>query len=291
MPVLAQRVREPMNRLLADLLYRHQLMAVLGRLRIRGPLRRTYCRWFGPEGGTVPVGLGALCARFYAHSERAAMDLKSFGGERQVLELLVQSLSPGDTVYDVGAELGLYSVFLGQRVGEKGRIFAFEPESHACERLLDNLSLNHASNVRVFRLALGEQSGEAKLLPAQTGSAPRLAGASGEQGGERHGQSVEVVEGDQLVQREGLPLPRLVKVDVEGLELAVLRGLRRTLSNSGCEMVCCEVHPRLLPPGANLESVVDLLRSFGFSRIESCPRAAEFHVLAYKESATRPQAG
>ncbi len=224
MPVLLLKVREPMNRLLASLLHGHRLMAVLGRLRIRGPLRRTYCRWFGPEGGIVRVELGAQRARFYVHSEAAAAYLKSFGGERQVLELLVRSLRPGDTVYDVGAELGLYSVFLGQSVGERGRIFAFEPEDHRYERLQDNLALNSLTNVRALRLALGEHSGESELHPAQIGTAPRLATA-GAGGGNAHGvQRVQVVEGDRLVAMENLPLPRVVKIDVEGHEYAVLRG-------------------------------------------------------------------
>jgi hypothetical protein len=86
------------------------------------------------------------------------------------------------------------------------------------------------------------------------------------------------------VEAERLPLPAAVKIDVEGEELSVLRGLRRTLSESACRMVCCEVHPSLLGAGVGPPDVLDLLRSFGFGRIDTLPRGPEQHLVAYKSS-------
>jgi methyltransferase FkbM-like protein len=93
---------------------------------------------------------------------------------------------------------------------------------------------------------------------------------------------VGVVAGDRFRQLKGLPIPRAVKIDVEGHEYAVLQGLHDTLSQPACELVCCEVHPKLLPSGRSLETVSGLLESLGFAHRETHRRYDVFHVVAWK---------
>jgi FkbM family methyltransferase len=233
--------------------------------------------------------LGARSARFYVHSDGVAADLRSFGGEQELLERLVSMLKPSDVVYDVGAHMGLYCVFLGQAVGGRGQIIAFEPEPHYCERLRGNAALNGLRNVRVYRLALGDCACELELLPAQFGASPRLTDHPPDAGGGRTGFKVQVVEGDRLVEIENLPLPRVIKIDVEGYEYAVIRGLRRTLSNPLCGIVCCEVHPRFLPGGVGAEEILNFLKSCGYTRFDVLPRPPDQHILAFKDGEEAPQ--
>ena len=63
-------------------------------------------------------------------------------------------------------------------------------------------------------------------------------------------------------------MPRLVKIDVEGAEYGVIRGLSGTLSHPSCRMVCCEIHPPLLPSGVTQDAVLALLRDLGFDKME-----------------------
>jgi FkbM family methyltransferase len=273
---------------------RARLLNLLGRLGVRAPLWRIYCRWFGPEGGIVQLDLDEHHARFYVPTDWTAATLKSFDGEQVLLSRLISSVGPGDAVFDVGANMGLHAVFLGQAVGPQGRVVAFEPEPHTTERLRSNLALNGLSNVRVVPMALGDHSYASDLLPSVRGLAsPRLAEPravpSGAESAQRTSPArgslkVQVVEGDPFVETEKLPVPRLVKIDVEGHEVAVLRGLRRTLAKPACQIVCCEVHPKLLPEGLNPDEIVHLLKSCGFTRFDILPRDAEHHVLAFKES-------
>jgi FkbM family methyltransferase len=179
--------------------------------------------------------------------------------------------------------MGLYAVFLGQAVGAAGHIVAFEPEPHYCERLRANLALNGLSNVRIVPLALGDHSGASQLLPGTPLRSPRLAKLSPAGTRVPVGHEVQVVEGDRLVAIESLPLPRLVKIDVEGHEYAVTRGLRSTLTNSACQIVCCEVHSQLLPEGLDPGEILNLLKSCGFTRFDVLPRAPDHHVVAFKE--------
>jgi FkbM family methyltransferase len=229
--------------------------------------------------------LGDHRPRFYVHSDWAAADIRSFGSEQQLLERLVSIVKPGDVVYDVGANMGLHAVFLAQAVGDSGQVIAFEPELHYCERLRGNAALNGVRNIRISTMALGDRACELELLPSEPGkAAPRLADHLPEAGGSHAGPKVQVVEGDRLVETEKLPLPRAVKIDVEGFEYAVLKGLRRTLSNPVCQIVCCEVHPRLLPEGVTQDNIVDFLKSCGYTRFDFLPRPPDQHILAFKDA-------
>ncbi len=276
-----------MRRILSKLVNRPWLLNMLGRVGVRAPLWRLYCRWFGPEDGIVELELDGHHARFYVHSEWIAAGLKSFDGEQGLLSLLISTMRSGDIVFDVGANMGLHAIFLGQAVGPRGHIVAFEPEPHYCERMRSNAALNGLSNLRIIPLALGDHSYSSRLLPPVRGkAAPRLEEPFQTESGTRSSQKVRVVEGDRLVEIEKLPVPRLVKIDVEGNEYAVLRGLRRTLMNSACEIVCCEVHPQLLPEGLAPDEIINLLKSSGFTRFETLPRHTEHHVLAFKDRGT-----
>lgn len=264
-------------------------MQVLGWCGVRAFLWRMYCHWFGPGGGILSLDLGERHARFYVHTQWVFADLKSFGGERDLLALLCSELEPGDAVYDVGANMGLYTVFLGQVVAERGLVVAFEPETHYCERLRANVALNGLHNVRIVPVALGDRSYTAGLLSSERGmAAPRVPEARSERAGAGSFlQRVRVVPGDELVEKQHLRLPRLVKIDVEGSEHAVIRGLAHTLSNPVCRLACCELHPKLLPEGLSPDDILTLLKACGFTRFDIRPRPPEQHVFAFKDSGER----
>ena len=271
--------------LLKRLTYRRAVITGARSLGLRSILRKWYYWWARPRDGIVLVKLAGTSAQFYVRTPEELRLLESAGGaggEQRVLERLVTSLKPGEVVFDVGANVGLYTVLLAKVVGDGGQVIAFEPSSQTYAHLLDNLKLNSLTNVRCFRKALGERNGQAMLYSNEA-----IGGASlvHTPEGKGPGEVVDIVEGDQLVLAENLPIPRAVKIDVEGYEYAVIQGLRRTLSQPACELVCCEVHPARLPADVKPETVGDLLRSVGFSRIDTYPRWDKtFHLVAYKEA-------
>ena len=244
-----------------------------------GFLRKSYCRLFGPEGGVFRAEILGISASFYVRTQAAAQGLKS-PRETKLLEKMVQMLHAGDCAYDIGAGFGLYTLFLAHVTGKQGTVAAFEPAPHINRYLKDNIRLNGLTNVRVFQIALGDCNAVEKL--ELTGS-PRLLQSELKQTTHELTETVEVVEGDMWVKNLLLPIPRVVKIDVEGYEYAVIRGLSHTLAQDTCEAVCCEIHPHLLPDGVTKEHILGLFDSLGFCRIEThncAPRV--HHVLCYK---------
>jgi FkbM family methyltransferase len=263
--------------------FRYQFMKLVGLLGLRGALFRLYCRCFGPAGGILQLDVAGKSAKFYVYSQHYADWLKTLDKEGYLLELLIRNLHSGDCFYDVGAEIGLYTLLLAKVVGEKGKIIAFEPEDSRYERVRENLKLNSLRNVRLFHLALGSHSGEGKLYIGRVGVAPGLIDTPATRSRHQITQKVEVTVGDRFVEMGNLPQPRAVKIDVEGYEYSVIKGLQRTLSNRTCEIACCEIHPIMLPKEITSNDVIDLFKSYGFNRIETYHRGETFHAFCYKD--------
>jgi FkbM family methyltransferase len=163
----------------------------------------------------------------------------------------------GQTVFDVGGDQGIYTLFFASRVGDKGRVVTFEPNPESHRRIVANVELNKFQNVLVRHLGLGARKGKLTFVfpagePAR-GSADAGIQAQILQEKDSRTIEIEVNSLDSEVAATGLPQPDLVKIDVEGLEMDVLRGMKETLSKRRPNLFI-EVH------GADTESKDDNAR-------------------------------
>jgi FkbM family methyltransferase len=140
------------------------------------------------------------------------------------LELFLSFVKPGMTVLDVGANLGMYSLTAAKRVGPSGRVFAFEPVPATYQRLCEHIRLNALDNVRPCRLAVSDGQGRATLNVAD-----RSASSSLFHQVDQGTIDVATESLDSFVRREALATVDAVKIDVEGAELHVVRGMRGLL--------------------------------------------------------------
>lgn len=138
-------------------------------------------------------------------------------------ELYSQIARPGHVVIDAGANIGVHTLLLSKLVGDQGLVYAYEPQRAIHEILCANMALNGRKNVRCRCEALGDAVGEICVPPLDYDAETNFGGLG--LGGYQTGDKVPVVTID------GLQLPRcdLLKVDVEGMELPVLRGAADTI--------------------------------------------------------------
>jgi len=265
----------------------HPLMRRLVRaLHLQYVAKDWYSRCGRTDGGFLNVACGGISARFLTPSPQDLRTVEQVGLSEHALEILIRALLPGEIVYDIGSNRGLYTVFLAKVVGDGGQVIAFEPETRSYEQLQGNVKLNRLGNVRFFRKALGDWCGEGKLYLGEGVAALEVPGSRRLPPTGGGHEIVEVVQGDRLVDAEHLPIPQVVKIDVEGYEFAVIQGLRETLANPACRLVCCEIHPKLLPVHVKPKIVLSLLKSLGFTHIDLYPRASEYHAVAFKPSSS-----
>jgi FkbM family methyltransferase len=133
-------------------------------------------------------------------------------------EVFAQIVRPGALVVEVGANIGAHTVELSGRAGPDGEVHAFEPQRIVFQALCANLALNQCANVHARQAAVGEQVGTCVIPAIDPMTRTNYGGVSPR--GVTVGEIVPVITLDSL----DLPACHLLKVDVEGMEVEVLKG-------------------------------------------------------------------
>lgn len=150
---------------------------------------------------------------------------------------LARHIVPGMTVFDVGANAGYYTVLAGRRVGPTGQVVAIEPLLSNVQYLARNVEINRLENVAIVMAAVSSHCGMANFTIGENRALGHLSddGTEIPTGARLSAASAlaPMITLDSLVDRIGRR-PDLVKIDVEGAEMEVLRGAVNTLSGACC---------------------------------------------------------
>jgi FkbM family methyltransferase len=151
-----------------------------------------------------------------------SLDLYGEFSEGEV-DLFRQIIRTGDIVLDVGANIGAHTLFLANALGLLGKVYAFEPQRVVFQTLCANMALNSVTNAYCYQVAVGDEPGTI-AVPILNYCAEDNFGGLG-LGNYTEGEVVEVITLDSLA----LPHCRLIKIDVEGMELRALQGAHATI--------------------------------------------------------------
>lgn len=159
-------------------------------------------------------------ARWIAGSATHGCWLGSYEAGKQAM--FKEAVQPGAIVYDVGANVGFYTLLASRLVGPAGAVYSFEPFPKNIEYLERHLALNKTSNVTVIAAAVSSEAGEMNFEPGEFNEEGRLSSTGS--------LRVRVVTLDDVVRSGSAQPPTLLKIDVEGAELDVLQGSKAVLS-------------------------------------------------------------
>jgi len=177
-------------------------------------------------------------------------------------------VNPGDTVLDIGANIGSHTLPLAKLVGLTGTVVAIEPTVYAIEKLRKNLSLNTAlgSIVRPVHAMLGEATGTPipDTLPSswplnQKGDIHPLMGSQ-----EKSTKGARMMSVDDLFKETSLKTVNLIKLDVDGFEVAILRGARNTLAEHRPRIVLELAEYTLRERGYSLQEILVILSDLDY---------------------------
>lgn len=208
-------------------------------LALRGGIR-----WLGRGLLHVPQGHGGglVLDMRYLPISHAHIGSIAFGNlESSVQEAMVRHLGRGDVFYDIGANLGFFSMLGAHLAGiEEGHVYSFEAAPENAEAIRHNAALNAIPNITVIAKAVSSHPGRGRLQVVDDQSWSKLEDY-GEHPNTEQVIDVELIAIDDLVRSSELPPPTLVKIDVEGAEIAVLDGMRETIA-SHRPAIICELH-------------------------------------------------
>jgi FkbM family methyltransferase len=180
------------------------------------------------RGAVVRIRSGALRGfRWIAGSAPHGSWLGTY--ESHVQRLFCEKVKPGDIVFDIGANVGFFTLLASKLVGSNGHVYAFEPLPRNLSYIEEHIRLNGVMNVTVKPIAIASASGSASFGDGENDSQGRLS-----EKGEHH---VATASLDDLIANGIAPMPAFIKMDIEGAESDALGGAKSLLDAAGLTIV------------------------------------------------------
>jgi len=180
---------------------------------------------------------------------------------------LYNHISTGDTIIDVGANMGETSFSFAKKVGDSGQVVGFEPDQDNYRRLTLNYNLNDFKNLTILNKGLGNKPGtfvikENETEPGNAGS-KRIIGSF--EASSPTEWKVEIVKLDDILEELTLENIHLIKMDIEGYELNALRGAEKTIQKYAPKLFL-ELHDiKLVEQGHSGKDLMELLHKWGYT--------------------------
>ncbi len=200
----------------------------------------------------------------------------------EMMEQLTPSLTPGSLCFDIGANIGITTVWMAKRAG---KVYAFEPEPSNLARFRDHMRLNRVDNVVLASCAVSNHEGEATFHLTQSYGHHSL--------GEVRTSpitghiTVPLITVDNYCEKQKIERINFMKIDVEGFELEVLQGAEQMLRQQRIDLVVFEVSPDILTAlSKQAAHLYDLLTESGYcvSKLNRQPVSRE-HFLSLRNNA------
>lgn len=185
-----------------------------------------------PKSLVLPIIEGPLKGKkWIVNSSNLAYYLGNF--ENVEMDLVKDLLHNGDTFYDIGANVGIYTLISSEKVGSTGIVVAFEPLPANVNILNKHIEMNKCNNVKVIECALSNVSGSCKFFEHPDNTMGSIS---------KNGNlEVRMMTLDSIVADNIAPPPDFIKMDVEGAESLVLRGGFDVLRNH-CPTLLISIH-------------------------------------------------
>jgi len=184
--------------------------------------------------------------------------------EDEINKLIRVSLKNGGNALDIGGNIGLQSIRMAQCAGPGGSVFAFEPLEYLRDKFNRNVSLNKVNNITLFPYALSDLESEADFA-ISPGSWNQGAFSLGGNSGGTGVQHVLIKVADDLPEIQDLASLDLIKIDVEGFEYQVLRGLTKTLHKHKPRIIFEYDNNYWKKSGQNIADCYTYLQSMGYT--------------------------
>lgn len=185
---------------------------------IIGKILRFFLR-FIPKNTVVRILQGPLKGKKWIKGSGVnGYWLGSYESEEQ--KIFIENIKKGDVVFDIGANVGFYSLLAAELIGSGGKVFAFEPFEENFNYIKKHMEMNNYKNIFSFGAAVSDKTGLAFFKKEKSAAMGHLGDGD---------IRVGVISLDEQIKNRKLPIPNFLKIDVEGAEFLVLKGAQNLL--------------------------------------------------------------
>jgi FkbM family methyltransferase len=189
-------------------------------------------------------------------------------GDPDTFKFIKNFLRPGMVFFDCGSHIGIFSMLASIVVGNTGKVYAFEPTPETYQRLVENTSINGLNNIKAFLFALGEKASKSSIYRLEASNEGMNSLAKEGEKGEKIGVC-SIYSLDQIMTEKNLPIPDLVKIDVEGSELNLFKGAKQLITSKNPPTMIVELSRVTMNRfGYEPEDLVDYILSFNKYKIK-----------------------
>lgn len=206
-----------------------------------------------------------LSIKLYKDSYLSKLIYEKF--EIDEIDFVNNFLKEGDIFLDIGANVGLFSLYAAKKVGFSGSVIAFEPAYVTHKRLLGNCELNKLSNVRPFKLGLSNENTTLELNISSNGFEAWNTFVKSNDNKFSSKESVEVNSLDYFLSQNSIDTDKisLIKLDVEGFEINVLKGASALLAKDNAPVFMVEfTDDNAISAGHCCHEIYKLLNQYGY---------------------------
>lgn len=169
-----------------------------------------------------------------------------------IMKFIDNILQPNDKVIDIGANVGLFTLLSASNVGENGYIIAIEPMPKNVIKLQDNIKINNLHNIKVMQIGLSDQIGDFYFTYEDVGSHMTELKST-------NSEKIKCLKLDTILENETLEFV-VTKIDVEGMELLVLKGAEESMKKNILPIIIFEVNGLNLRFGLPDKDITDFMK-------------------------------
>lgn len=163
--------------------------------------------------------------------------------EYETIWFFKKVLKPGMIVFDVGGNIGIFSLIAANKVNNSGSIYAFEPAEKANKIFNENISLNKINNISLFKLGVADKAGTLAFHVCEDDAYNSLGDKP--QNDVIYTTEIEVISIDEFCKKNGIEKIDVLKIDTEGAESKIIAGAKRMLEGNKAPIVFCEYNRRV----------------------------------------------
>ena len=202
--------------------------------------------------------------------------------EQKIKQVFAYNLKAGNTVIDVGAHIGEFSLIASKKVGNEGKIIAIEPLIENAKWIQKNLSLNEIKNCLVLELAVGSKRDKVTIYKKNVNASMGILDPQISEEKLVKSYDIEVETLDAILTERKIDNVDMLKIDVEGYEYEVLTGCKELMRQKKIKKIICEIHSQYLAKkGVSEDMLYSLLRDNGFKVDNIEEEAKNPHIFAY----------